>query len=138
MVEGGRGMAFAALVASNIALYRAPPSPDEQVAHPAITSPVRARWWAIVPSTWYRPTSTVKPFYGKLDLSPPVANLAVQGLPHSGGHLDYLDNRPLAVSASSAHHRPLRLAGCETIATGAYKRLSHQGCNLMHWRRAGK
>jgi anti-sigma factor RsiW len=136
----GFGIAFALLVASNISLYRALPSADEQLAQAAIGSHVRSLMGSHTTDVASSDQHTVKPWFnGKLDFSPPVIDLTAQGFSLTGGRLDYLDNR--AVAALVYRHRQhiinLYVWPAANDRDSAAQTLSHQGYNLVHWRRAG-
>ena len=79
---------------------------------------------------------TVKPWFnGRIDIAPPVADLAAQGFTLIGGRLDYIDGKPVAVivyrrrihvinvfvSQASDHER--RAARIDTV----------QGFNIRSW-----
>jgi anti-sigma factor RsiW len=138
--KAGVGIAFAALIASNIVLYRALPNADEQLAHAAIASHVRALMGSRPTDVVSADQHTVKPWFnGKLDFSPPVTDLAAQGFPLTGGRLDYLDNRPVAalVYQHRRHIIDLYVWPAANDGDSSVRTLSHQGYNLMHWRRSG-
>ena len=86
---------------------------------------------------------TVKPWFtGKLDYSPPVVDLADQGFPLSGGRLDYLDGRPVAVLVyrHRKHVINLFVLPDPVGATGLGrdpKTESLRGYHSIHWSTAG-
>jgi len=84
---------------------------------------------------------TVKPWFaGKLDFSPPVVDLAAQGMPLTGGRLDYLEGRPVAAMVYRAGPHTINLfiwPAKPDAKDSPPEALSRRGFNLVHWRQDG-
>jgi anti-sigma factor RsiW len=90
-----------------------------------------------VPST---DQHTVKPWFnGKLDFSPPVRDLAGIGFNLTGGRLDYVDNRPVAVVVYTRrlHTINLYIWPSNTDANAGVEVSARQGYNMIHWTKEG-
>jgi anti-sigma factor RsiW len=83
---------------------------------------------------------TVKPWFnGRLDVSPPVADLTAQGFTLLGGRLDYIDAKPVAaiVYRRRAHIINLFCAPAEGSANLRAAMESLHGFNVRYWRGNG-
>jgi anti-sigma factor RsiW len=83
---------------------------------------------------------TVKPWFaGKLDVSPPVIDLAAQGFTLVGGRLDYVDGRPFAavVYRRRAHVINVFVAQNPSAEHRAAGIESVQGFNIRRWSNRG-
>jgi anti-sigma factor RsiW len=80
---------------------------------------------------------TVKPwFLGKLDFSPPVADLASQGFPLVGGRVDDVAGEPVAALVYQRQLHAIDLFICpEPTGTVTEDVRSVRGFQLRHWSR---
>ncbi|MBI1777213.1 MAG: anti-sigma factor [Proteobacteria bacterium] len=79
---------------------------------------------------------TVKPWFnGKLDLSPPVVDLAREEFPLVGGRLDYVDGHPVAALVYRHRQHPITLYVWVdgSAGDGAARHLSRRGYNALGW-----
>lgn len=83
---------------------------------------------------------TVKPWLSaRLDVSPPVLELKDQGFPLIGGREDYVDGHPTAVVVYRHDKHVINLFAWASSVKGneALHTESHQGFNVVTWRRGG-
>ena len=83
---------------------------------------------------------TVKPWFnGRIDLAPPVVDLAAQGFTLIGGRLDFIDGKPAAalVYRRRVHVINLFVAQRLGFANSLPKLEGVQGFNVLHWNELG-
>lgn len=82
---------------------------------------------------------TVKPwFQGKLDFSPPVADLTASGFPLVGGRLDYVDGRPAAALVYRRQQHTINLfVSPAGTAPEPIESRTVRGFHVRHWSRDG-
>ena len=82
---------------------------------------------------------TVKPWLSaRLEVSPPVKDLAEVGFPLLGGRLDYVDgHKGAAVVYRHAKHIINLFAWASSGSPTSFAETAHQGFNVVSWRRNG-
>jgi anti-sigma factor RsiW len=83
---------------------------------------------------------TVKPwFLGKVDFSPFVGDFADDGFPLSGGRLDYIGDRTVAVVVyhRRKHVINLFISPAPRSADAGPRAAARQGYQMLHWSRGG-
>ena len=139
----GVAAAFAAvtLVSWNVAFLQARGSDEERLGREVMTSHVRSLMMEShlndVVST---DQHTVKPWFaGKLDFAPAVTDLSAEGFTLTGGRLDYLNARPVAVVTYRHRLHVVNLyewPAPDTLEL-APRAIANRGFSMVRWRRGG-
>ncbi len=115
-------------------------SSDDRLTQDLIAGHVRSLMVSHLTDVPSSDQHTVKPWFeGKLDFSPPVADVTAQGFPLAGGRLEYLGNRPIAavVYRHQQHVINLFIWPVPHEEHVGERTLTRQGFQLIHWAKAG-
>jgi anti-sigma factor RsiW len=139
----GVAAAFAAVAFAswNVAFLQARGSEEDQIGREVMTSHVRSLMMEShlndVVST---DQHTVKPWFsGKLDFAPAVTDLSAEGFTLTGGRLDYLNARPVAVVTYRRRLHAVNLfewPAPDTLDL-APRAIATRGFSMVRWRRGG-
>ena len=137
----GAAFSMAALAAS-LMVFIAAPGDQTILQRELIAGHVRSLQANHLTDVTTSDQHTVKPWFNtKLDVAPPVVDLASQGFPLVGGRLDYLDNHVTAALVYRHQKHVINLFVWPAADAGdgeAEPQISSfQGYNLCHWRRSG-
>lgn len=132
------GALSAWVAASALLVLRPPDTLTQQVTASHLRS-LQANHLTDVPSSSHH---VVKPWFaGRLDFSPPVADLAAEGYPLVGGRLDDLDGRPVAalVYRHDAHVINLFVwpQTAPAVADSAPQATVERGYRVLRWNAGG-
>jgi anti-sigma factor RsiW len=81
---------------------------------------------------------TVKPWFnGKIDYSPPVNDLAPQGFPLTGGRLEYMDGKRVAVLVYARRKHVIDVYVVPSAKQITETSNAINGFNMRHWTKSG-
>jgi anti-sigma factor RsiW len=141
---GWRPMAMAASVvlavvlSSSLTGYLTRPGDDDRLVQELVSDHIRSLMADHLTDVASSDQHTVKPwFHGRLDLAPPVDDLAADGYPLVGGRLDYVEQRPVAALVYRHAEHPINVFVLPSggAPTAAAQSVAQRGFNLLHWTR---
>lgn len=138
----GAALAVAAAVAIVLFVlpFRSRASQTDRIAQDVVSAHVRSLMPGHLTDVASSDHHTVKPWFaGKLDFSPPVADLRADGFPLVGGRLDYAGGREVAalVYRSGAHVINLFVWPASRKVRSEEAADVREGYNLLSWTSSG-
>ena len=136
-VGGGLAGALAGVALTLLVLHG--PARTDPVAQSAIDSHIRSLMAEHLMDVATSDQHTVKPWLSaRLDVSPPVRDMADIGFPLLGGRLDYVNgHKGAAIVYRHAKHIINLFAWAAPAGDTGFTERSHQGFNVVSWRRDG-
>jgi anti-sigma factor RsiW len=136
----GAAVACLALVLWGVMPHWFMPSAPDAALRELIAGHVRSLMVDHLTDVMSSDTHTVKPWFeGKLDFSPPVPDLSLQGFRMVGGRLEYLAGRSVAVLVYQRREHVINLFiwPAQSEAGSNETMLTRQGYHLGHWQASG-
>ncbi len=139
-ILGWRGaaavFAVAAVILLIVILFRTPASQEEQVTEQIVNNHMRSLMPNHLTDVQNSDQHTVKPWFnGKLDFSPPVADLSTQGFTLIGGRIDFISGQPVAaiVYQRKSHYINLFFWFSDNKEDVTKKASVTRGYNVIRW-----
>jgi anti-sigma factor RsiW len=134
------GSITSAAAAASVAFLVVGQDRDQRILSDAVSAHLRSLQPERLTDVLSSDQHTVKPWFnGRIDLAPPVIDLAAQGFRLIGGRLDYIDGKPVAVLVyrRRVHVINLFVSQDTTAATSIAPQETFQGFNILRWRDQG-
>jgi anti-sigma factor RsiW len=133
-------LALAVVTSSGLTAYVMRAAEQDRLVQDVVSGHVRSLMAGHLTDILSSDQHTVKPwFHGRIDLAPPVDDLAGEGYPLVGGRLDYLDRHPVAALVYRHREHPINLfvMAAPTGQHRAAASLAERGYNVVHWTASG-